>query len=372
MRKASLKFFEDLCNCAAPSGFEYEATALTRKYVEKHCDSVDNDKMGSLIFTKTGKKKGPVILLAGHCDEIGFITTEIHSSGFLKFSQLGGWPDHVLLGQRVTVMTRKGKLPGVIAAKPIHLMSAEERTKLVKKESMFIDLGCCNADEAKAMGVRVGDPIVPDSTFGTIKKDCYKDGKKTGTTTVLRGKAFDNRAGNFVAAEVVRRLAEDKIDHPNVVVGAATVQEEVGLRGATTAGYMVDPDVCISLDVDIARDVPGIDGGPDSSGMGRGVSICVYDRSMLPNPRLKELVIDTADENKIPYALTAMDAGGQDGGAVSKGRSGCPSLYVGVPTRHIHSHVAVMDLADLEHWVELIVAVIQKLDAETVAGLTAV
>lgn len=369
MDKPALAFFEALSNASGPSGFEREPLALVRKYVENYCDAMDNDRMGSLLFTKHGKRKGPVVMLAGHCDEIGFLITALCENGFIQFAPLGGWPPHVVLGQRVKVMTKGGLLPGLVAAKPIHLMSEEERGKLVKLDKMFIDVGCTNLDELKAIGVRVGDAIVPDSTYSTWTVP-RRDGDEESTATLAMGKAFDNRAGTFAAAEAVRRLAKKKIAHPNTVVGAATVQEEVGLRGATTAGYMANPDVALSLDVDIARDVPGVENPGKASGLGKGVSISTYDRSMIPNQALKELAIETAEAEGIPYHLTAMTAGGQDGGMIHKGREGCPTLYLGVPARHIHSHVGLLDLDDMEQWVRLVVAIVKRLDAATVASLT--
>lgn len=367
MKKAALKYFENLCNASGPTGFEAEPIRLAREYVKGACDDVLSDKLGSVIFRKKGPKNGPVVLLPGHADEIGFIVSGIHKSGFLNFNPLGGWPDQVLLAQRVRVMTRGGQVPGVVASKPPHLMSSDERTKLVKKEKMFIDVGASNEDEAREMGIRVGDAIVPESRFALIEKTVYKDGKKQkGKASIAMGKAFDNRAGLYVATEVLRRLSAEKIAHPNTVLAAATVQEEVGLRGAGTAGYKVEPDVCIAVDVDIAGDVPGIEPHEAPGKMGGGVTICTYDRSMIPNQKLKDLAIDTAEAEKIPYALTSMAGGGQDAGAVQRQREGCPALYLGVPTRHIHSHVGLLDLADLEHTVDLAIAMIKRLDAKTV------
>ena len=372
MKKSSLQFFEKLCNAPGPSGFEREPARLVRRYIEPHCDEIACDKLGSLIFRKVGTPKGPVVFLPGHADEIGFLVSGIdQATGFLTFVPLGGWPDQVLMAQRVHVMTRKGMVPGVIAAKPIHLMTTEERTKLVPKEKMFMDIGCSNPEEAVAMGVRVGDAIVPDSTFSLIEKKVFKEKKEAGTATLAMGRAFDNRAGLFVAAEVVRRLHEEKIKHPNVLLGAATSQEEVGLRGATTSGYKADPDVCIALDVDLAGDVPGIAKHEAPSRLGGGVSILTYDRSLIPNQGLKELVIATAEEEKIPFTLSAV-AGGEDAGAVHKTREGCPSICLGIPTRHIHSHVGILDLADVDRCVALVIAVLKRLDAKTVASFTAI
>ena len=372
MKKSALKFFEELCCAPGVAGFEREAVRVTRKYVEKYCDEVGTDKLGSLHFTKKGSKRNPVILLPGHVDEIGFIVAGVHTSGYLKFHPLGGWAPHCVLGQRVRIFTSKGALPGVVAAKPPHLMTQEDRDKLVKIKDMFIDICCSNEKEAAEMGVKVGDPIVPDSGFTLVEKTVYKDDKKAGKATLAMCKAFDDRAGLFVAVEVIRRLAEEKIKHPNTVVGAATTMEEVGLRGATTTGYKIRPDVCLTLDVDIAGDVPGIEKHQAPAGVGSGVAICTYDASMIPNQALKDFVIQTAEKEKIPYVLTCVTGGGTDGGIVHKTHEGCPSIYLGVPTRHIHSHVGILDLADLDHLVNLVIALVKKLDAKTVEAFTKV
>jgi hypothetical protein len=189
----------------------------------------------------------------------------------------------------------------------------------------------------------------------------YKDGKKKGTDTIAIGKAFDDRTGAFVAAEVVRMLAEKKIKHPNTVIGAATTQEEVGLRGARTTAYVVKPDVCLTLEVDIAGDVPGIEPNEAPTKMGAGVALTTYDSSMIPNQGLLDYVIGTAEKAKIPYQLSGMAGGGTDAGAIHMVRAGCPSLVMGVPTRHIHSHVGILSLSDTEAAIKLIVEVVKKL-----------
>jgi endoglucanase len=237
---------------------------------------------------------------------------------------------------------------------------------------MFVDIGASNKDEAEAMGVRIGDAIVPDSSFYSITKKAFKDGKPNGERTLIFGKAFDNRISTFLATEVIRALKERKIAHPNKVVGAATVQEEVGLRGARTAANYVKPDLAIILDVDIAGDVPGIEVQQAPAKMGEGVAVITFDASMIPNQPLKELVIDVCEKNKIPYQLAAVAAGGTDGGQIHLANIGIPSIVVSVPTRHIHSHVGVIDMADVENGLRLVIELLKVLDRKTVDSLTAI
>ncbi|MDD1769336.1 MAG: M42 family metallopeptidase [Methanomassiliicoccales archaeon] len=372
MDKESLKFLEDLCNSLGPAGFEREATLTIKNYVQKWSDSVYNDRMGSLVFEKKGTSDSPTVLLPGHVDEIGFMITAINDKGYLNFCQLGGWFDQTLLGQRVIVMSKKGNLRGVIAVKPPHLMDEEERKKVVTKDKMFIAIGCGNKDEAEEMGVRVGDAVVPDSAFSTMKKRSFKDGKFVGNRTLAWGRGFDDRMGAYIAAQVVRTLSEKRIEHPNRVVGAATVQEEVGLRGARTVANLVKPDVAIVLDVDIAGDVPGIEPQDAGAKMGEGVGITAFDASMIPNQALKELTIEICEKQKIPYQLTHIQKGGTDAGAIHIGNVGCPSIVLGPAVRHIHSHVAIADLADLDNCVKLVVELTRVLNKDKVESLVSI
>ncbi len=342
--------------------------------MRSYSDEIFQDKMGSLLFSKKGGSRKPVVFLPAHIDEIGFIISSINRLGYLTFNPLGDWFDQALLGQRVKVRTSEGLVNGIIAAKPPHLLSADERKKMVSQDKMFIDIGASNEDEAKAMGIRVGSPVVPDSSYSTIEKKVFSDGKRSGKDTIAIGKAFDNRSSVFIVAEVIRALKEAKIRHPNTVVGGATTQEEVGLRGARTSAHVVNPDVCLTIDVDLSGDVPGIDPKDALAKMGSGPSITTWDSTMIPNQALMELVIDVAEGAKIPYQLsqTREDGGGTDAGIVHISNAGCPTLVIGVPTRHIHAHAGMMSLRDVDNTVRLLVEVIKRLDQKTVKRFTSI
>jgi putative aminopeptidase FrvX len=375
MEAKALDFLKRLSESFGPSGFETEPLRVVKQYVEPFADEIKNDRLGSLHFSARGAR-GPVVILPGHVDEVGFIISGINAQGFLTFNTIGGWFDQVLLGQRVRIRTPRGLVFGIIASKPPHILPPEERAKVVAKEKMFIDIGCSNEREAKEMGVRIGDPVVPDSPFSTFEKSVFRkmDGeeKNVGKTTLACGKAFDDRVGAFIAAEVVRHIKEKKIVHPNTVIGAATVQEEVGLRGARTSAFLAQPDVCITLEVDIAGDVPGIEPHEAPSRMGLGPSLVTYDASLIPNQALKELIIATAEERKIPCQLSQMRGGGTDGGAIHQANAGCPAVVLGVPMRHIHSHVGILSLEDIDNAVTLVTEVVCRLDSKTVESFTAV
>jgi endoglucanase len=359
--KKAMKFMKDLMESFGPSGFETETAKIVKEYLKPYSNEIICDKLGSVIFVKKGSSQRPRILMAGHLDEVGFVVTGIdEKTGFLKFGPLGGWWDQVLLSQRVIVRTKKGDLPGVIASKPPHVLTEEERKVVVKKEDMYIDIGACSMEEAVKMGVKIGDPVTPWSPFSV-----FKEGK------FASGKGFDDRIGVFVMAEAIRRIKENNIRHPNTIYAAATVQEEVGLRGAKTAAHVVDPDVGLVLEVDIAGDVPGIQPHQAPTKLGKGPSLLTYDRSMIPNQPLKNFIIDLAEKKKIPLQLSQSTGGGTDAGSIHLDREGCPTAVISVPTRHIHTHVGYLCLEDVENAVKLTIEIIKELDAERVRSFTA-
>jgi len=354
----ALGIMKEMMEAFGPSGFEREVNALVKAYMEPIVDEILTDKLGTVAFSLKGE--GPTVLVAGHTDEVGFIVSSITKEGYLTFNQLGGWWDQVLLAQRVVVRGRNGDVHGVIASKPPHILSPDERKKVVEKKDMYIDIGASSEEEVEAAGIKVGDPVVPWSPFSLIQDD-----------KVAMAKAFDDRIGAFVIMEAMRRIKEQGIPHPNTVVGAATVQEEVGLRGAQTIAHKVDPDVAIVLEVDIAGDVPGIKPQEAQTKMGKGPGLITYDRSMIPNQPFKEFVIETAKQAQIPLQLSQMAGGGTDAGRIHMNRAGCPTVVLTVPTRHIHSHVGLLSLKDTENAVRLVTELIKRLDEKTVESFTA-
>jgi putative aminopeptidase FrvX len=356
----SMDLMKRMMEAFGPSGFEREVNALCKEYMEPYADEVIVDKLGTVTFVARGSSERPRVLLAGHTDEVGFIVSSVTKEGYLTINNLGGWWSQVLLAQRVVVRTSKGLVQGIIASKPPHILPQEERKKVVEMKDMFVDVGATSKEEAEESGVKVGDPIVPWSPFSVIQ-----GGK------IAMGKAFDDRIGAFVLMEAIRRIKEGKIDHPNTVYGAATVQEEVGLRGAQTIAHVVDPDVALVLEVDIAGDIPGIKPQEALAKMGEGPGLLTYDRSMIPNQPLKEYVINVAKEAQIPLQLTQIAGGGTDAGRIHMSRAGCPSVVLSVPTRHIHSHVGLLSLKDTENAVRLVIELLKRLDAKTVEGFTA-
>ncbi len=349
------ELLKEITEASGVPGYESDVRAIMRRHLEGIAE-IEQDKIGSFIGKHAGLADGPRVMLAGHMDEIGFMVRLITDEGFIRFVPLGGWWDQVLLGHRVTIKTSQGDVVGVLGAKPPHLLDAEERKKIVEKKDMYIDVGARSADEVQAMGVRLGDPIIPVSEFTVMAgPGCYLS------------KAFDNRVGCALALQALQRLASE--GHPNVAYAVGTVQEEVGTRGAKTSAFAINPEVGIVLEVDIAGDVPGIKPEESAVKLGKGPTLLVYDARMIPNLKLRDLVIATAEELGIPLQFSAMPGGATDGAQIHLHNEGVPTVVLGVPTRHIHSHNTILCREDYDQALDLVVALVKKLDAETVAGL---
>lgn len=349
------ELLQELTEATGVSGYEAEVRAILRRHLQGVAE-ITHDQLGSFVTRLSGPTDGPRVMLAGHMDEIGFMVRQITDDGFVRFLPLGGWWDQVILGQRMEVVTRQGKIIGITGAKPPHLLEKEERDKLVQKKDMYLDLGASSKEEVEALDVRLGDPIVPVSPFTIM-----------GVPLTYLGKAFDDRVGCALMVEAIRQMAEQS--RRNRLYGVGTVMEEVGTRGAKTSAHLVDPDVAIVLEVDIAGDVPGIKPEECEVKLGQGPSLLLYDARMLPNLRLRDLVIETAERENIPLQLSVMPGGATDGAQIHVHAAGVPTVALGVPTRHIHSHTAIMRRDDYDHALQLVLALIQRLDRKTVQSL---
>jgi len=353
---ATEELFRTLTETHGVPGYEDEIRAVLRQYLEP-LGSVTRDNLGSLICQQPGD--GPKVMLAGHMDEIGFMIVHIAKDGYLRFVQLGGWWDQVLLGHRVIIKTHKGDVTGVIGAKPPHIVDLEERKKVVQKKDMYIDIGATSIKDVEDAGVRIGDPVVPKSDFEVLANN----------KTYL-AKAFDDRVGCAWVIDTLRHFSNrPKV---NELYGVATVMEEVGLRGATTSVRAINPDVAFVLEIDIAGDVPGVRPEQARTRLGYGPSILVYDRGLIPNLKLRDLVIETAAEENIPLQISSYAVGGStDGSRIHLHGTGVPTIVLAVPARHIHSHGSIIHRDDYDNGVKLLASVVGRLDEETVAGLTA-
>lgn len=352
----TLTMLKDLTDANGIPGNEREVREVFEKYISPYADEVTTDNLGSSIAKKTGDENGPKIMVAGHLDEIGFMVTRIDDKGFIYFQTVGGWWNQVMLAQRVSILGDKGEVPGVIGSKPPHILSPEARKKPYEIKDMFIDIGASSKEEAEEFGVRPGHTIVPYFEFTQLKNE-----------KMLMAKAWDNRIGLAIAIDVLKQL--QGVDHPNIVYGVGTVQEEVGLRGARTAAHHIQPDIGFGVDVGVAGDTPGISAKEAQGDLGKGPQIVLYDASMVSHKGLRDLVVKTAEEKEIPFQYTSIAGGGTDSGAIHLTANGVPSLSITIATRYIHSHAAILHRDDFENAVKLIVEVIKKLDRDTVNEL---
>lgn len=353
----TITMLKRLTDAKGVPGNEGEVRELMREYMTPYANEVTVDGIGSLIAKKVGKEDGPKIVVSGHLDEVGFMVTRIDSKGFLWFQPLGGWWSQVLLAQRVTIVTQKGDLTGIIGSKPPHILTAEARKKPVDLKDMFIDIGASSAKEAEEWGVRPGDMVVPYFEFTVMNNE-----------KLLLAKAWDNRIGCAIAIDVLKQL--DGMDHPNIVYGVGAVQEEVGFRGAKTSTFAIKPDIGFAVDVGTAGDTPGVSDQESQGKLGNGPQIILFDASMISHKGLRDLVVQTAEEFSIPYQYESIPGGGTDAGAIHLTANGVPALAITISTRYIHSHAAMLHRDDYENTVKLLVEVIKKLDRETVDTLT--
>jgi len=351
-----MELLKELTEVNGVPGYEGRVAAIVERHLRGLCE-IERDALGSIICRTDGGVKGPKVMLAGHLDEIGFIVKHITDKGFVKFHNLGGWLDQVVLSQRVVIETSRGSVEGVIGAKPPHLVSPEDRGKVVAVAKMFIDVGAKDRKEAQErFGIQPGDPIVVATPFTPLKN-----------RRMLLAKAWDDRVGVALMIEALQAFAKQR--HPNVLYGVGTAQEEVGLRGAQTAVQTVAPDVGLVLETAIAGDVPDLndEGHPT---LGGGAAIYVFEGSAIPNTRLRDLALSICREKKIKHQVAFLPGGGTDAGRMHVHARGVPCLVLGVPTRHIHTPAGILHADDYEAALKLTTELVKALDAKTVAGLT--
>lgn len=327
------------------SGYEESIAQIMKRELEKTCDSVRIDNFGNVIAKKgKGSKK---IMIAAHMDEIGLAVKYINNEGFIYFIKVGGIADMVLPGQRVVIKSSKGDICGIIGTKPPHLQSPEEKNKVMTHDNMFIDIGCSSKQEVLEK-VEIGDQIIFEPNAGILNKDIYY------------GKAIDNRAGCYAMIKVMEKLSSLDAE----VYAVATAQEEVGLKGARTSSFAINPDFALILDTTVAGDVPGIEDKVSSLRLGEGIAITIIEasgRGTIVNNKVRKLMIDTAKENNIKHQVDVIDGGMTDGAVVYMNREGILTGILSIPTRYLHASSSVFNIKDLESAVELSVKVISKI-----------
>ncbi len=347
----TIQTLQKIADTPGPSGFEEPIRKVMVDYMKPLSNSLRYDGMGSIIATQGSS--GPRIMVDAHMDELGGMIRRITPNGFLTMQMLGGWLDQALVDQRWVIIGSNGPVHAVTGIRDIHVVPPEERTRVFPRDQIYLDAGAKNEAEVRAMGISPGDPVVPDSPFIVLN----------GTENYL-AKGWDDRVGCAVIIEAMKRLQTQP--HPNQLFWTITTQEEVGLRGAHTAADVVKPDLAIALEGGITGDVFGGHAEETQVRLGNGPAIFLYDSSALPNRKLVAFTKTTAAAKGIPLQVDLVQGYGDDSAELQKAVGGVATVNLVVPIRYTHSHNGIMNRKDFDQMVDLLVAMLQKLDTATV------
>jgi endoglucanase len=350
----ALRLLEAYTQAHGTSGHEDAVRAIFVR--ELRGRTLQADGLGGVLASPAKEQQGPRVVLTAHMDEIGFLVQAVTPDGFLRLTPIGGWPDGVLSAQRLRIWSRSAQKEfiGIVSALPPHQGGAQAASA----DKVLVDIGARSAESVARLGIRPGDPVVPEGPFTALAE-----------SGLYSAKAFDNRVG--MAALTLATHELDASVTPCDLLAVATVQEEVGCRGAVVAARLAKPEVVIVLEGPPADDLPGIAPQGETQGaLGGGVQVRAYDPTAIMNPRLVDLTLEVAAAKGIPCQLAVRRTGGTDARSFQAHELGVPVIVLGVPARYIHTHNAVIDLADLQACVDLSVALVRRLDAKTVKSLT--
>jgi len=354
-KEKSIELLQKVSQAHGAPGQENEVRRIFRNELG---EGVSTDRAGNIFFERKGASAYPRILIAAHMDEVGLMVQTIMADGLIKFLPLGAWWAHTLLAKRVRIRTRDGiEIPGVIGAKPPHFLSESEQEKVMKIEDMFIDIGARDAAEVQSFGVRLGDAVVPDSPFVRMHNP-----------DLLLSKAFDDRAGLSLMLQVGLETAN--LSHPNTLIFAGTVQEEVGTRGAKAAASTANPDLAIVLEGSPADDLPGTSCQERQGAIGLGPQIRFIDASAILNRKFTQFVLETAEENGIPFQVAVRRRGGTDAAPIHLHASGVPTVVIAVPSRYVHTHNTIIHISDYLNALKLLHKLIEIIDRETAGRIS--
>lgn len=346
-----------LSEAFGPSGFEDEVRDLVIEEMRPYVDQIFVDKWGNVYGVKKGHTEYRA-MVAAHMDEIGLVVDHVEKSGFLRVKPIGGWNEVTLVGQRVVIKARDGrKIRGVVGTRPPHITPPGKEREAPEMKDLFIDIGASSAEEVAKLGVEVGSVAVLDREFVDLAYD------------VVTGKAFDDRVGLAVMLYALRQLD----DIPVTLYAVATVQEEVGLRGASIAAERVNPHYAIALDTTVASDVPGASERDYVARVGKGPAIKVLDGGraglFIAHPRLRDFIVEVAKREGIPHQLEVLYGGTTDALAIAFRREGVPAATISIPTRYIHSPVEVLKVDDAVNASKLLAATIRNSDSNFIESL---
>jgi len=347
----TVAMLQQITDTAGPPGFEEPIRKVMVDLMKPLSSSLTFDGLGSIIATQG--TQGPRVMVDAHMDELGGMIRRVTPRGLLTMQMLGGWLDQALVDQRWIIIGSKGPVRAVTGIRDVHVVPQDERARVYPRDSLFLDVGATSDAEVTAMGIAPGDPVVPDAPFTVLN-----------STDNYLAKGWDDRVGCGVVIEAMRRLAS--VPHPNQILWTITTQEEVGLRGAEAAAAMVKPAVAIALEGGITGDVSPGRAEETQARLGAGPGIFLYDSSALPNRRLTQLVKQTAAERKLPLQADLVQGYGDDSAALQRSNGGVPTVNLVVPIRYTHAHNGIMNRRDFDQMVDLLVALLQKLDGPTV------
>ncbi len=350
MHKETIEMFRTLTELPGAPGNEHAVRNYMRGELGKYSDELIQDNLGGIFGVRKGPDNAPRIMVAGHMDEVGFMVSQITDNGMIRFQPLGGWWSQVLLAQRVQIITENGPVIGVIGSIPPHLLSDEVRKRPMDIKNMLIDIGADDKEDAKKIGIRPGQQIVPVTPFTPMAND-----KK------ILAKAWDNRYGCGLAIELLKEVHGE--DLPNHLYSGANVLEEVGLRGAAAAATMIDPDLFFALDASPANDAAG--NRNEFGQLGKGTLLRIFDRSMVTHRGMREFILDMAETHRIPYQYF-ISQGGTDAGRIHMSNEGVPSAVVGICSRYIHTSGSIIHTDDYAAAKELLVKLVKACDKTTV------
>jgi endoglucanase len=350
----TVQLLQQLSDAPGPPGFEDPVRKIMVGVMKPLATApLTYDGMGSVI-AQVGTA-GPRIMIDAHMDELGGMVRRIAPNGQLTMQMLGGWLDQALVDQRWIILGSKGPIHAVTGIRDVHVATPAERTAVIPRDSVFLDIGARTPAEAAAMGIEPGDPVVPDSPFLVLN----------GSDNYL-GKAWDDRIGCAVLLEAMQRMA--KLPHANQLFFVATTQEEIGLRGARTASNAVKPDLGLAIEGGIANDQGG-HAEETQAHLGGGPAIFLYDSSAVPNRKLVTFVRETAKAAGIPLQLDLVQGYGDDSAEMQESGTGAPTLNILVPVRYTHAHNGIVNRKDFDQTVDLMVDLLQHLDAKTVESI---
>jgi len=346
MNAQDFAFLKELVETPSPSGYEQPAQRVIKRELDGIADGLRTDVMGNLIADLKGAG-GPRVMLAGHCDEIGFMVQFVDDRGFIYFGAIGGVDPHLAPGQRVMIHTKKGAVPGVIGKKAIHLIEPKDREKVIKLKKQFIDIGCSSREEVEAI-IQIGDPVTFSVGVQTLQNDR------------ATSRAFDDKMGAFIVTEVMKQVKKGGLIAADLYA-VSTVQEEIGLRGASTSSYGVNPDVGIVVEVTHATDYPDVEQSAIGRvELGKGPVIA---RGANINPVLFDLLVDTAAIEEIPIQIIGVPrATGTDANVMQLCRGGVATALLAIPLRYMHTPVETLSLGDLELAVKLLTALVKRIN----------